>query len=119
MKSDILQIPIRTCEIEEVGALGAGILAAVGCGVFDSIEEGCNHFVRFNKTYEPDNTKSQIYQGCYEKYMELYNPKMKYYIQQEAETVDVIGADEFDKHLEILRKKQEIKQLKKEIEELK
>lgn len=73
MKSDILQIPIRTCEIEEVGALGAGILAAVGCGVFDSIEEGCNHFVRFNKTYEPDNTKSQIYQGCYEKYMELYN----------------------------------------------
>jgi len=71
IKADILQMPIRTCEIEEAGALGACILAAVGCGEFTSIGECCTHFVRFNKTYEPDRKNAQQYQECYEKYIEL------------------------------------------------
>lgn len=73
IKADILQIPVTTCQIKEVGALGAAILAAVGSGYFSSIEQGCKQFVRFDETFEPDRKKAQIYDKCYHEYIELYN----------------------------------------------
>ena len=82
--------------------------------------EGDDERISFEQDYarpilkfETSITREQIHN-----YMKLYNPKTKYYFNKGAEIVEVIGYDEFDKHMDILRKGNEIRQLKKEIEEL-
>ncbi len=72
IEADIIQIPLITCQVEEVPALGAAILAAVGSRYFTSIEEGCKNFVRFKETFEPDRKRTKIYDDCYNNYLELY-----------------------------------------------
>ena len=89
-------------------------------GVYDDYNTGGDERLEFEKDFVRPmlNFESSITNEQIAEYMELYNPKMKYYINQEAETVKVIALEDFDKHLKILRKKREIKLLEKEIAEL-
>ena len=72
IKADILQVPVSICESEEVAALGAAILAAVGYGFFPTIEAGCRAFVRLSNTFQPNETSARTYEERYRKYRELY-----------------------------------------------
>jgi len=45
IKADVCQLPLLTVENEEAALLGDAILAGVACGVFSSIEEGCQMMV--------------------------------------------------------------------------
>ena len=72
IKADITGISVATFETEEVAALGAALLASVGCGFFTSIEEGCRRFVRIKETFVPNENNAHVYDECYERYVELY-----------------------------------------------
>lgn len=73
IQADILRKPVRACEVKEQACLGACILAAVGCGLLDSLEEGCDRFVRMSdRIYEPDRTHFAVYEEGYETFQKLY-----------------------------------------------
>jgi xylulokinase len=53
----------------EGGALGVAILAGVGTGVYQSIEEACRHLVKVKDSTKPG---SDSYNVNYHKYRKLY-----------------------------------------------
>jgi xylulokinase len=61
INSDILGIPLIKPNVTEAGALGAGMIGAVGVGVFSSLEEAVAELVRTDMIYEPDSRRSRIY----------------------------------------------------------
>ena len=69
MKVDII-------ESEEGPGYGAAILAAVGCGVFSSVEEAAGKLVKIVATEEPDAELTAKYEERYQKFRKLY-PALK------------------------------------------
>jgi xylulokinase len=78
--ADILGTPITRPKITEAGALGAAIIAGVGCGTFTSHEEGVHAMVKMEHTFEPDLKKHDRYNHRYEKYRQLW-PLMQEYLR--------------------------------------
>ena len=74
MKVDII-------ESEEGPGYGAAILAAVGCGVYDSVEEAAGKLVKVIATEEPDPALVQKYEERYQKFRKLY-PVLKDFYQE-------------------------------------
>ena len=70
--ADILQMPIKIADSEQVPALGAAMYAAVAAGIHATVQEAIkvmgNGFVT---TYYPDPDTSEVYQHLYEKYNTL------------------------------------------------
>jgi xylulokinase len=54
IKANVCNRPIVTLANEETALLGDAILAGVACGLFQSIEEGCNSMVTVKESIEPD-----------------------------------------------------------------
>lgn len=69
--ADILGRPFVRPKITEAGALGAAIMAGVGCGVFSSYAAGVEAMVGLERTFEPDMSQHQLYQSRYEEYSKL------------------------------------------------
>lgn len=69
--TDILGKPFVRLKIGEAGALGAAILAGVGCGAFSSLEEGVEAMVHLERTFEPDPVKQRLYDERFAKYQRL------------------------------------------------
>ena len=59
-------------ESEEGPGYGAAILAAVGCGVFDSVEEAAKKLVKVTGTEEPDPELVAKYEDRYQKFRQIY-----------------------------------------------
>ena len=78
--ADIMGIPIERPEITEAGALGAAIMAGVGCNTFRSYREGVQAMVKMEHTFEPDPKKHESYNNQYEKYRQLW-PMMQNYLR--------------------------------------
>jgi xylulokinase len=78
--ADILQRPLVRPRVTEAGALGAAIIAGVGCGVFPSYEAGVEAMVSLERTFEPDLQKREPYQRRFEKYRRLW-PLMADYLR--------------------------------------
>lgn len=69
--ADILGKPLVRPIINEAGALGAAITAAVGSGHFASFKEGVEAMVQFEKTFEPHQEQVNYYKNHFESYLEL------------------------------------------------
>ena len=80
MCADILERPLVRPTVTEAGALGAAIIAGVGCGVFSSYESGVEAMVSLERTFEPDPQKQKLYQSLFEKYKRLW-PLMETYLR--------------------------------------
>ena len=61
IKADVTGKPVVTRQVDEATGQGAAILAAVGIGIFDSMEQGAQHFDKLSKKYIPDTHKHEIY----------------------------------------------------------
>jgi len=72
IQADIYGRDVSTLENPHASLLGAAILAAWGAGAFDSIKGAAERMVKIKKRYTPITGNTQIYQGLYRKYCEIY-----------------------------------------------
>lgn len=70
--TDVLNMPIRIVKSEQTCALGAGMFAATAAGLFSDVEEAANAVgAGFDKTYEPQPDRVEIYRRKYERFRSL------------------------------------------------
>ena len=74
--ADVFNYPLKTVKASEGPALGVAILAGVGAGIYDSVEEACSKIVKGNEQFEPDGDVIDTYSDVYKVYNSLY-PKIK------------------------------------------
>ncbi|MCR5267503.1 MAG: xylulokinase [Lachnospiraceae bacterium] len=70
--ANVLGIPVETIESEEGPGYGGAVLAAVGCGVFKSVEEAADQLVKVVGTEVPDPALVAKYEERYAKFKKLY-----------------------------------------------
>ena len=61
MVADIAGCPISTPAVSDLSCIGAGVMAGVGSGLFDSCEDGVARFALDETRYEPDPERSAHY----------------------------------------------------------
>lgn len=66
--ADVLNLPIETVCVKELGALGAAMAAAVAAGEFTDYRQAAKAMVRVQGQVEPDPDKADLYQRKYNKY---------------------------------------------------
>lgn len=74
--ADIYGVPFARPRITECGALGAAMLAGLGCGCFTSAAEAAARFVQPERVFTPDPRRHAQYQEHYARYQRLY-PALK------------------------------------------
>lgn len=74
--ADVFGLPIATVQISGGAAYGAALLAAIGCGMFASIDEAVQACVATDKLVEPDARAIAQYDDIYGAYRRLY-PALK------------------------------------------
>lgn len=72
MIASILDVRVDVIAQEEGPALGAAMLAAVGCGEYASVEEAAGAIVRVVDTIEPEPELAGRYKQKYEQFRRLY-----------------------------------------------
>ena len=72
MIANILNLKVDIIESEEGPALGAAILAAVGCGEYANVEEAVNKSINVVETIEPEYELVEKYDKGYEKFRRIY-----------------------------------------------
>ncbi len=76
MLADLFNSKVKTAASKEGPALGVGILAAVGAGLYSSVSEACGAIVRTDKVQTPDPENAGEYEKYYQLYREIY-PALK------------------------------------------
>ena len=72
MLADVYELPICQTGSDEGPALGAALLAAVGCGIYGSVGEACRAAVTTRKKVLPDKERGGRYDDFYNIYKGLY-----------------------------------------------
>ncbi|MDR1496097.1 MAG: xylulokinase [Clostridiales Family XIII bacterium] len=72
MLADLYGCPVSGMKSDEGAALGAALLAAVGAGIYDTVQEACATVVKRGDTLTPDPTKKEAYAPYFELYKKLY-----------------------------------------------
>ncbi|MGE6629782.1 xylulokinase [Bacillus sp. NPDC077027] len=72
MQADIFQAEVIQLENEQGPALGAAMLAAVGCGWFQSLEACADQFIRQAAVFEPDQQHVDSYDHLFYLYQSIY-----------------------------------------------
>ncbi len=76
IQADVFGTEMVTINATEGPAYGAALLAAVGAGVYDSVEEACHDAIRVVEQTTPDAERRRLYDEYYEIYRALY-PALK------------------------------------------
>jgi xylulokinase len=71
LSADILGRSLTRPRVTEAGALGAAILAGVGCGVFDDVASAVEAMVQPERTFTPDMVQHQRYRAWFDRYQAL------------------------------------------------
>ena len=70
--ANVLDLNVDVAAVEEGPAMGAAMLAAVGCGEYASVEEAAEKIVRVVDTIEPEPELVEKYEKKYQKFRMLY-----------------------------------------------
>ena len=70
--ANVLNIEIDVTASEEGPALGAAILAAVGCGAFASVRAATEQIIKVAYTIKPDPAVAELYNQRYAKFAKIY-----------------------------------------------
>ena len=70
--ANALNVRVVKLNTNEGPAYGAAILAAVGSGLFDSVEAACASFIKVTESIEPNKAKVELYNQKYEKFKQIY-----------------------------------------------
>lgn len=74
--ADVLNVPVQVPEVEEGPAYGAAMLAMVACGVYASVEQAAEKFVRVAEEVLPSPQSAAQYEEKYKVFTRLY-PALK------------------------------------------
>ncbi len=66
--ADVCNRPVEVSPVEELGALGAAVIAGTGVGVFDSLTTGSQALNARQATFTPDEGRSRHFAGRYARY---------------------------------------------------
>jgi len=69
--ADVLQYPIETVNVNETGALGCVMAAAVAAGEYKDLEDAAKYMVRLDYRVEPDMNHIDIYNKKYALYKQI------------------------------------------------
>lgn len=73
MLCDMFSIPVCSAPSSESPALGVAVLAAVGAGIYDSVEAACKVMVRSGSdVLMPANERTALYKKFHALYKKLY-----------------------------------------------
>ena len=72
VQTDVFASPIELIEVEEGAAYGAAILAGVGAGTWNSVDDACEQTIRVADRIEPDHRSVKILDRNYKAYRLLY-----------------------------------------------
>jgi xylulokinase len=70
--ADVLNVTVIKLNTNEGPAYGAAILAAVGSGLFDSVEAACSSFMKITESIEANKFNVELYNKKYEKFKQIY-----------------------------------------------
>ena len=70
--ADLYGCEVQTIRQTEGPALGAAILAGVGCGIYESVPAACRRIISGDSRTEPDPQQAEIYAGFHRLYGGLY-----------------------------------------------
>ncbi|WP_168123612.1 xylulokinase [Paenibacillus sp. HB172176] len=73
MQADIFGATVVSLENEQGPGLGAAMLAAYGCGWFDSLEACAAEFVHYADEYKPQPEAVEAYKGIFRVYQQVYS----------------------------------------------
>lgn len=74
--ANVMNLKLEIIESEEGPGYGAAILAAVGCGVYSSVEEATDKLVKVIDTVEPETDLVEKYEQRYQTFKKYY-PTLK------------------------------------------
>jgi len=69
IQADVLDIPIQVPHIHDASAIGAAILASIGCGYHNTLDDAVSTMVRVGRVYEPRPGYAEEYRGYYQKWI--------------------------------------------------
>jgi len=72
IQADVYGHAVETIEADEGAAFGAAILAGVGAGVWNSVDEACKEVIRVAERTEPDLLNVETLERNYQAYKQLY-----------------------------------------------
>ncbi len=72
MLADLYSCPVKTASSKEGPALGVAILALVGAGVYNSVQEACEKIVGVGKVQKPIKENASAYEKYFRLYDEIY-----------------------------------------------
>ena len=74
--ANVINLKVDVIESEEGPGYGGAMLAAVGCGEFETVEEAAEKLVRIVDTVEPETGLVEKYEKRYQVFKQIY-PAMK------------------------------------------
>jgi xylulokinase len=80
VKADMLNTKVLKYSNFETTAIGAALIAMVGVGKYNKIEEAFNAFCTLENVYEPNAVNARIYSNYFEIYMGVYNDLQQSFI---------------------------------------
>jgi sugar (pentulose or hexulose) kinase len=81
--ADVIQVPTVRMEVQEAAALGTAVSAAVGSGLFPTIDDAVSAMTHPKTVFAPKQENRDIYQFLYKKYTDLY-PRIADYYKETA-----------------------------------
>jgi len=79
IQADVNSVPMVTINVDEGPAYGAALLAAVGSGIFGSVEDACDATIRVVDKLEPMKGNSRLYDKYYAIYRALYQDLKRHF----------------------------------------
>ncbi|GMQ56084.1 xylulokinase [Vallitalea sediminicola] len=70
--ADVLDVKVNKLNTNEGPAYGASILASVGYGLFESVEQACKEFIKITSSIEPNKDSVDLYNKKYNKFKKIY-----------------------------------------------
>ena len=74
--SDVLGLPVKVPVVKEATALGAAILAGYGVGIYDSISQGAQRCVKWDRVFIPDMENHRVYMELYPVWRKVYEAQL-------------------------------------------
>ena len=76
IQADVNNLEMQVISVDEGPAFGVALLAGVGVGIFNNVEEACSRTIKVKETIKPIKANVTIYERYYEIYHSLY-PALK------------------------------------------